>query len=83
MFNESLARRAFLGRTSQGLGAFALASMLEQSVAQSATPDKQVDRWTGALKKLHAPQKAKRERKRGLLSVRVTLNFLYLQRNKK
>ncbi len=60
MFNESLARRAFLGRSSQGLGAYALASMLKQSVAQATKPKQQVDRWTGAVKKLHAPQKAKR-----------------------
>jgi hypothetical protein len=60
MPKSQLARRAFLGRTSQGLGAFALASMLEQSVGQAATPKTQVDRWTGAIKELHAPQKAKR-----------------------
>ncbi len=34
--------------------------MLKQSVAQATKPKQQVDRWTGAVKKLHAPQKAKR-----------------------
>ena len=60
MLNSQFARRAFLGRASQGLGAYALASMLEQSVASAATPKNQVDQWTGALKELHFPQKAKR-----------------------
>ncbi|NQV27255.1 MAG: sulfatase, partial [Rhodopirellula sp.] len=60
MFSSQLARRAFLGHSSQGLGAFALASMLGDSVAQAATPKQQDDRWTGAIEKLHFPQKAKR-----------------------
>ena len=55
-----IARRAFLGQSAQGVGALALAAMLSDSMARAATPRPNVERWTGALKELHAPQKAKR-----------------------
>lgn len=60
MFASHLARRAFLGKSAQGVGTFALASLLGESIAKSAKPDRKVDRWTGAIKELHVPQKAKR-----------------------
>ncbi len=50
---SELSRRAFLGRTSHGLGAVALASLLSPSVA-SAAPAR------GVLQKLPLPQNAKR-----------------------
>ncbi len=49
----NLTRRAFLGRTSQGLGAVALASLLDPHLL-SAAPSR------GVLQKLPLPQKAKR-----------------------
>lgn len=60
MFSGQLARRAFLGQSAHGVGAYALASMLGRSMAQAAPERPSVERWTGALKKLHAPQRAKR-----------------------
>ncbi len=48
----SLTRRAFLGRTSQGLGAVALASLLGQTSGRAAS--------TGVLSPPPLPQKAKR-----------------------
>ena len=49
---ESLRRRAFLGRTAQGLGAVALASLVENHAPAAAT--------RGVLDPLPLPQKAKR-----------------------
>ncbi|MBI1311957.1 DUF1501 domain-containing protein [bacterium] len=65
MLTSQLARRAFLGRSSQGVGAFALASLLGESLALSAVPGgvetgDSVERWPGAVRELHHPQKAKR-----------------------
>jgi hypothetical protein len=51
--SSELSRRAFLGRTSQGLGAVALASLLSPGAAAAATAH-------GVLQKLPLPQKAKR-----------------------
>ncbi len=48
-----LTRRLFLGRTSQGLGAVALGSLLSPNIADAATS-------RGVLAKLPLPQKAKR-----------------------
>ena len=50
-------RRAFLGRSSQGLGALALASLLRPGML-SASPA--ADRWGGAVHPLHFPARAKR-----------------------
>jgi hypothetical protein len=50
-------RRAFLGRTSQGVGALALASLLHPSILSAASGRNQ---WTGAAYPLDYPQKAKR-----------------------
>src|ERR1039457_558493 len=54
-------RRAFLGRTSQGVGALALASLLNptlMSVAAAAATRK--SKWPGVVSPLDFPQKAKR-----------------------
>lgn len=54
-------RRTFLGRSAQGIGGLALASLLNPtllSAAAAATTRK--DKWTGAVLPLDYPQKAKR-----------------------
>ena len=53
-----LVRRSFLGRGAQGMGIFALASLLEAGARGADRVE--VPRWTGAIKKLHHPPKAKR-----------------------
>ncbi|MCH8217863.1 MAG: DUF1501 domain-containing protein, partial [Planctomycetes bacterium] len=60
--NESLTRRTFLGKTTQGLGAFALASMLDDSLLPGATDSRarEVEKWPGILTTLHMPARAKR-----------------------
>jgi len=59
-------RRTFLGHAARGAGGLALASLLNPSIlrgsvgeaASGGTP--KLERWPGALKKLHVPAKAKR-----------------------
>jgi len=55
-------RRAFLGRSAQGLGKLALASLLSPSLlsAVAATQTKNKDKWTGVVNPFHYPPKAKR-----------------------
>ena len=53
-----IARRCFLGRSAQGIGPLALASLLQSTVPAADTV--RVPRWPGALAKLHFPQTAKR-----------------------
>lgn len=48
-------RRLFLGRSAQGLGAVALASLLEPALLRGAA-----ERWSGVVHPLPLPQKAKR-----------------------
>jgi hypothetical protein len=48
-------RRAFLGRSGAGLGALALAALVDPKRLWAAT-----DRWRGALPSLHFPPRAKR-----------------------
>jgi hypothetical protein len=55
---RSLSRRAFLARSGYGLGAFALASLLEPDLLRGA--DTSTDRWTGVVQPLHHKPKAKR-----------------------
>jgi len=50
-------RRAFLGRTSQGVGALALSSLLRPSILQAAAPN---PGGRGVINPLPLPQKAKR-----------------------
>jgi hypothetical protein len=52
--HPSLSRRAFLGRSAQGLGSVALGSLLAREVSAKPLP------FPGVLSKLHFPQKAKR-----------------------
>ena len=60
--NESLTRRTFLGKTTQGLGAFALASMLDASLLPGATNNRtrKVDKWRGIITTPHVSARAKR-----------------------
>ena len=55
-------RRAFFGRTAQGVGTFALASLMNSSLfaaaKKAASPAK--DKWLGVVNPLHFPAKAKR-----------------------
>ena len=53
-----LARRAFLGRAAQGVGAVALASLLDDGRARADRVT--VERWPGVLERLHHEPKAKR-----------------------
>ena len=54
---QQLTRRAFLGRTSQGVGALALSSLLSPSILQGAAP---APTGRGVINPLLLPQKAKR-----------------------
>jgi hypothetical protein len=49
-------RRTFLGRTSQGIGALALASLIKPSLLSAAGKD----RWPGVVQPHHFPPKARR-----------------------
>src|ERR1035438_2807817 len=53
-------RRAFLGRTSQGVGALALASLLNPTLLSAAAAATRNSKWTGVVNPLDYPQKAKR-----------------------
>jgi hypothetical protein len=55
-------RRTFLGRSSQGLGALALASLINPKILSGAavTSAKNQDKWAGVIKPFHYPPKAKR-----------------------
>ena len=53
-------RRTFLGRTAQGIGGLALASLLNPTLLSAATTASRKDKWTGVVNPLHYPQKVKR-----------------------
>lgn len=53
-------RRAFLGRTAQGVGALALASLLNPAVLSAASSATRKEKWTGVVNPLDFPQRAKR-----------------------
>src|ERR671935_1209530 len=56
-----LTRRAFLGRSSAGLGAVALASLLDPDLLRGAGGGPAApDRWPGAVRPLHVAPKARR-----------------------
>lgn len=61
---EKSSRRVFLGRTAQGVGKLALASLLTPSLFSAAlaatTKPKAKDKWFGVVSPLHYPAKAKR-----------------------
>jgi hypothetical protein len=52
-----LARRAFLGRASTGLGSLALASLLEPRLLRGAGPE---EKWLGTVRPLHVAPVARR-----------------------
>ncbi len=57
----NLTRRAFLGRSSAGLGLWALASLLEPGLLHAADAGKpSIDRWPGVVDPYHVPPRAKR-----------------------
>ena len=55
-----LGRRSFLGQGAQGVGLFALTSLLQQQQTASAVDSSKVDKWNGILDDLHFTPKAKR-----------------------
>ena len=55
-WQQEMGRRGFLGRASQGVGTYALASMM----GEQALAGPQVERWRGVVEKPHVPPKAKR-----------------------
>src|SRR5713226_7094969 len=61
--DRPLTRRAFLGRSSAGMGMVALASLLKPHLlvaADAATGTPAIDRWRGVINPLHFPARAKR-----------------------
>jgi hypothetical protein len=61
-FTLQLSRRAFLGRSSAGMGMLALASLLNPGLlrASGSTGKPATDRWQGVVQPLHFPARAKR-----------------------
>jgi hypothetical protein len=59
---QNLTRRAFLGRSSAGLGMLALATLLKPDLLRAADAGAatEADRWEGVVRPLHHPAKAKR-----------------------
>jgi hypothetical protein len=61
---SEITRRAFLGRQGQGLGAVALASLLNPSLLRAVddptAPGESSARWTGVVHPPHVPPRAKR-----------------------
>src|SRR3989440_4447524 len=55
-----LTRRAFLGRSSAGMGMVALASLLKPGLMRGASGSTQLDPWLGVVHPLHFAPKAKR-----------------------
>src|SRR5919201_2090569 len=55
-----LTRRAFLGRSSAGMGMLALASLLKPDLLRGATGSGQLDPWHGVVNPLHFAPRAKR-----------------------
>src|SRR5262249_52903740 len=56
-----LTRRAFLGRSSAGMGLLALASLLKPELLHAAAAGKtSLDRWTGVIHPFHFAPRAKR-----------------------
>jgi hypothetical protein len=61
-FRAHINRRAFLGRSTAGIGTLALASLLDPSLlkAGEASPSRPRDRWTGVVNPRHFAPRAKR-----------------------
>ncbi|MEO5802073.1 MAG: DUF1501 domain-containing protein [Verrucomicrobiota bacterium] len=58
--SQQQTRRTFLGRTAQGVGTLALASLLNPSLLMAAKSAPKNEKWTGVIKPLDFPQKIKR-----------------------
>jgi hypothetical protein len=58
--NLQLTRRAFLGRSSAGMGMLALASLLDPGLLRAGSGKAASDRWQGVVRPLHFPPRAKR-----------------------
>ncbi len=59
-FQASINRRTFLGRAAFGLGGIALANLLDPQLLRAAEPaGAPAGRWTGTVRPLHYPAKAK------------------------
>ncbi len=61
-WQQTLGRRGFLGRATQGVGTYALASLMQGTVTagDDLAIERQVKRWTGVIDKPHVPPRAKR-----------------------
>ncbi len=58
---EQQTRRTFLGKTANGIGSLALASLLNPALmVRALAEDKPENRWRGVVNPLHHPAKAKR-----------------------
>ncbi len=57
---QQLTRRAFLGRSAQGLGALALGSLINPQLHAATSAGSAPDKWTGVVQPTHFPAKAKR-----------------------
>ena len=57
---DQVTRRAFLGRASRGLGAIALAGLINPSLLCATTGAGPGNKWSGVINPRHFPQKAKR-----------------------
>jgi len=57
---QQLTRRAFLGRASQGLGALALAGIMNPALLRAAAQSGRTEKWRGVINPLDSPQRAKR-----------------------
>jgi hypothetical protein len=60
LMTSRIHRRAFLGRSTTGIGTLALASLLEPGLLQGAERGRSDDQWTGVVRPLHLAPKAKR-----------------------
>lgn len=57
---HQLTRRAFLGRASRGIGALALAGLIDPAIVHAAASSTGADKWAGVINPLDYPQKARR-----------------------
>src|SRR4051812_38967284 len=60
ILDQHQSRRTFLGRTAQGVGKIALASLLSPKLLSAFAAAEAKDKWTGVVNPLHFPAKAKR-----------------------
>jgi Protein of unknown function (DUF1501) len=60
LMTSRIHRRAFLGRSTTGIGTLALASLLEPELLKGAERGRSNEHWTGVVRPLHLAPKAKR-----------------------